>query len=105
MRFLASAMDDVTLHLLSGDGRSKNIGLAIDPFSDESRTYDKMILCKAVEERICRKIDLASRTDLSLQQATNALRLLLKIVQQNDLSIDISSAEKLLLSCSSSFQD
>ena len=99
MRFLASAMDDVTLHLLSGDGGSKNIRLAVDPLSGKSRVYDKMILCKAVEERICRKIDLASRTDLSLQQARDALRLLLKIVQQNDLSIDLSSAEKLLLFC------
>jgi hypothetical protein len=98
MRFLASAMDDVTLHFLSGDGGSKNNRLAVDPFSDESRMYDKMILCRAVEDRICRKIDLASRTDLSLQQATDALRLLLKIVRQNDLSIEISSAEKLLLS-------
>jgi len=57
-----------------------------------------MIICKAVEERICRKIDLASRDDLTLQQAVDALLLLLKIVRQNNLSVDISSAEKLLLS-------
>ena len=97
MKLLASALGDVTLHLLSGDARSKNIGLAVAPFSSKYRVYDKMIICKAVEDRICKKIDLATRADLSLQQAADALRLLLRIARQNDLSIEISSAEKLLL--------
>jgi hypothetical protein len=98
MKSLVSAMDNVTLRLRCENARAKNIRSAVDPFTSESGTYDKMILCKAVEERICRKIDLASRDDLTLEQAVDALRLLLKIVRQNGLSVDISSEEKLLLS-------
>ena len=75
-----------------------NIGLASAVAMKVMGGSDKMIICKAVEERICRKIDLASRDDLTLQQAVDALLLLLKIVRQNNLSVDISSAEKLLLS-------
>ena len=97
MKLLASALGDVTLHLLGGDARAKNIKLAVAPSSSKYCVYDKMIICKAVEDRICKKIDLATRTDLSLQQAADAIRLLLRIARQNNLSIEISSAEKLLL--------
>lgn len=99
MKFLDSALDDVTLHFLNADARSKNIRLSDHPFSSESCLYDKMIICKAVEDRLCKKIDLASRTDLSIRQAVDAIRLLLRIVRQNNLSLDISSAEELLLAC------
>ena len=97
MKFLVSAMDDVTLRLRHVNARAKNIRSAVDPVSSEPATYDKMILCKAVEDRICREIDLASRDDLTLPQAVDALRLLLKIARQNGLSVEISFAEKLLL--------
>ena len=99
MKFLVSAMDDLTLRLRHMNERAMNIRSVIDPGSSELATYDKMILCKAVEDRICRKIDLAFRGDLTLHQAVDALQLLLKIVQQNRLSVDFSSAEKLLLAC------
>jgi hypothetical protein len=91
-------MDDVTLRLVGRNACRRNLTLTDEPISHEPGGYDKMIICKAVEERICRKIDLASRDDLTLQQAVDALLLLLKIVRQNNLSVDISSAEKLLLS-------
>jgi hypothetical protein len=99
MKFLVSAMDDLTLRLREVNERAKNIRAAADPVSSEPTTYDKMILCKVIEDRICRKIDLASRDDLTLRQAVDALRLLLKIVRQNNLSIELSSAEKLLVAC------
>jgi hypothetical protein len=109
MNFLISGMDALTLKLYHGYRRSMNIrqirgvtnkaGQLKDPAPDESGSYDKIILCKAVEERICRKIDLASRTDLTLFQAADAVRLLLKIISKNNLSIEISPAEKLLLYC------
>ena len=98
MKSLVSAMDDVTLRLQLESARAKNIWPADDPLTSESGTYDKMIICKAVEERICKKIDLASRDDLTLQQAVDAVCLLLKIVRQNGLSVDFSTGEKLLLS-------
>jgi len=92
-------MGDVALRLRSANVREKNIRPAEDPVLSKLKPYDKMILCKAVEDRICSKIDLASRDDLTLHQAVEALRLLLRIVRQNDLSIEISSGEELLLAC------
>jgi hypothetical protein len=99
MKSLASAMDDVTLRLRCECVRERNIRSAVDPLKTESGMDDKMILCKAVEDRICKKIDLASRDDLTLQQAFDALQLLLRIVRENGLSVQLSFAEKLLLSC------
>jgi hypothetical protein len=109
MNFLISGMDRLMLKLYHGYRRSMNIrqiravteevGQLDDPAPGEPGWYDKIILCKAVEERICKKIDLASRTDLTLSQAADAVRLLLKIISQNNLSIEISPAEKLLLYC------
>jgi hypothetical protein len=100
MNFLISGMDGLMLKLYHGYRRSMNIrqiravtekvGQLNDPAPGESGRYDRIILCKAVEERICRKIDLASRTDLTLSQAADAVRLLLKIISQNNLSIEIS---------------
>ena len=109
MNFLISGMDCLKLRLYHGNRRSMNIrqilavtgkiGQLDDPARSDPGRYDKIILCKAVEERICKKIDLASRTDLTLLQAADAVRLLLKIISQNNLSIEISPAEKLLLYC------
>ena len=109
MNFLISGMDCLKLRLYHGKRRSMNIrqilavaekaGQLEDPAPGDPPWYDKIILCKAVEERICRKIDLASRTDLTLSQAADAVRLLLKIISRNNLSIEISPAEKLLLYC------
>jgi hypothetical protein len=109
MNFLISGMDGLMLKLYQGYCRSMNIrqiravtekvGQFDDPAPGEPGWYDKIILCKAVEERICKKIDLASRTDLTLLQAADAVRLLLKIISNNNLSIQISPAETLLLYC------
>jgi hypothetical protein len=109
MNFLISGMDCLKLRLYHGNRCSMNIrqiraatdkvGQIDDPAAGEPAWYDKIILCKAVEERICKKIDLASRTDLTLLQAADAVRLLLRIVSQNNLSLEISPAEKLLLYC------
>ena len=102
-------MDGLMLKLYHGYRRSMNLrqiravtekaGQLKDPAPGEPGWYDKIILCKAVEERICKKIDLASRTDLTLSQAADAIRLLLKIISRNNMSIEISPAEKLLLYC------
>jgi hypothetical protein len=109
MNFLISGMDRLMLKLYQGYRRSMNTrqiravtekaGQLDDPAPGDPPWYDKIILCKAVEERICKKIDLASRTDLTLLQAADAVRLLLKIISRNSLSIEISPAEKLLLYC------
>jgi hypothetical protein len=99
MKFPVSTIDDITRRLRHVSERATNVRSAVHLVSSKSAIYDKIILCKAVEDRICRKIDLASRDDLTLHQAVDALRLLLKIVQQNRLSVDFSSAEKLLLAC------
>ena len=77
---------------------TEKAGQLKDPAPGEPGWYDKISLC-AVEERICKKIDLAWRTDLTLSQAADAVRLLLKIISRNNLSIEISPAEKLLLYC------
>jgi hypothetical protein len=56
-----------------------------------------MTICKAVEDRICKRIDLASRTDLTDCQVMEALRLILKIVRRSDLPVDFSPEEIFLL--------
>jgi hypothetical protein len=109
MNFLISGMDCLMLKLYHRYRRSMKIrqiravtgkiGQLDEPPRSDPGRYDKIILCKAVEERICKKIDLASRTDLTLLQAADAVRLLLKIISQNNLSIETSPAEKLLLYC------
>ncbi len=91
-------MDDISLRLRCENVRAKHVRPVDHRPGRATGGYDKMILCKAVEERICRKIDLASREDLTPEQALDALCLLLKIVRQNGLSVDISSGERLLLS-------
>jgi hypothetical protein len=109
MNFLMSGMDGLMLKLYHEYRRSMNIrqiravtekaGQLKHPAPGEPGWYDKIILCKAVEERICKKIDLASRTDLTLSQAADAVQLLLKIISRNNLSMEISPAEKLVLYC------
>ena len=56
-----------------------------------------MSVCQAVEERICKRIDLSSRTDLTNRQALDALRLLRKIARENNLTVDFSPGEFSLL--------
>jgi hypothetical protein len=58
----------------------------VETLSHEEIESHQMTVCKAVKDRICKRIDLASRTDLTVQQAIDALRLLLKIVRRNDFA-------------------
>lgn len=71
--------------------------VADDTLSSRGNEPDKMIVCQAVEDRLCQQVDLASRADLTDQQAMDALRLLLKIVRRNDLPVEFSPAEISLL--------
>jgi hypothetical protein len=97
MKFLVSQIAGLKLQILENIVKTRDFALGIHPPSSQRNEPDKMIVCKAVEDRICRKIDLASRADLSDQQLADALRLLLKIVRRSDLPIDFSSAEIFLL--------
>ncbi len=56
-----------------------------------------MAVCQAVEDRICKQIELTTRLDLDDLQMMAALRLLLKIVQRNGLAVDFSPSEVFLL--------
>jgi hypothetical protein len=98
MKFLVSQMAGLKLRLLEKIVQTKEeASSGVLPLSNQRIEPDKMTVCKAVEDRICKRIDLASRTDLTDQQLTDALCLLLKIVRQSDLPIDFSSGEILLL--------
>jgi hypothetical protein len=97
MKLLVSQIAGLKLQLLEKIVQTRDPTLGVYPPSNQRIEPDKMTVCKAVEDRICKRIDLASRTDLTDQQLTDALRLLLKIVRRNDLPVDFSSAEILLL--------
>jgi hypothetical protein len=97
MKFLASQMAGLKVQLLDRIVHTMDPPPAADPLSRQRMKPDKMSICKAVEDRICKRIDLASRTDLSDQEVMGALRLLLKIVRQSDLPVDFSAAEIYLL--------
>ena len=97
MKFLVSQMAGLKVQLLDRIAQELNQPPAADPPSHQRMKPDKMFICKAVEDRICKRIDLASRTDLTDQEVMDALRLLLKIVRQSDLPVDFSSAEIYLL--------
>ena len=90
-------MPGLKLQLLDKIVHARNRTHHVETLSNEEIVSHQMTVCKAVEDRICKRIDLASRTDLTVQQAIDALRLLLKIVRRNDLSADFSSAEIFLL--------
>jgi hypothetical protein len=87
-------MDDLKLRLLDRIAQARNNRQPVETLSKESY---KMTVCKAVEDRICKRIDLASRADLTDRQAMDALRLLLKIVRRSGLPVDFSNAEISLL--------
>jgi hypothetical protein len=70
---------------------------ALDPLSSQRIKSDPMVVCKAVEDRICKQIDLTTRRDLDDLQVMAALRLLLKIVRRNGLAVDFSPSEVFLL--------
>ena len=85
------------LRLLESVVQPKEISNAGDTLVSQRMETDKMIVCEAVEDRICRRIDLASRTDLTDRQVMDALHLLLKIARKCDWPIDFSSSEIFLL--------
>jgi hypothetical protein len=93
MKFLVSQMAGLKLRLLDSIVQRH----VVDTFSNQRNEPDKMIICQAVEDRLCKRVDLACRTDLTDRQAMDALRLLLKIVRRNDLEVEFSSAEISLL--------
>jgi hypothetical protein len=97
MKLLASQIAGLKLQILAKIVQSRDLTFSVHPPSNQRIEADKMIVCQAVEDRICKRIDLASRTDLTDQQLADALRLLLKIVRRSDLPVDFSSAEILLL--------
>ena len=97
MKFLVSQMAVLKLRLLESVVQANDIPNAEDAFVSQRIETDKMIVCKAVEDRICRQIDLASRTDLTDRQVMDALRLLLKIARKSDWLIDFSPSEIFLL--------
>ena len=90
-------MPGLKLQILDKIVHARNRTHHVETLSNEEIVSHQMTVCKAVEDRICKRIDLASRTDLTVQQAIDALRLLLKIVRRNDLSADFSSGEIFLL--------
>jgi hypothetical protein len=97
MKFLDSGMDDLKLRLLDRIAQARNNRQPVETLSKERTESYKMTVCKAVEDRICKRIDLASRTDLTDRQAMDAVRLLLKIVRRSGLPVDFSNAEIFLL--------
>jgi hypothetical protein len=97
MNFLVSQLPGLKLRLLDKIVHASNGTQGVETLSQEEIQSHQMTVCKAVEDRICQRIDLASRTDLTVPQAIDALRLLLKIVRRNDLPADFSPAEIFLL--------
>jgi len=96
MRFLVSQMTDLKVRILDKIVRSEEV-LPLDTPSDATIEAHKMTVCQAVEDRICKRLDLASRTDLTDLQIIDSLRLLLKIVRRSDLVVHFSSGEIFLL--------
>jgi adenylate cyclase len=96
MKLLATQMPDLKLRLLNRIVQ-RNRKQVSGTLSQEKNESHKMTVCKAVEDRICERIDLATRTDLTARQAIDALRLLLKIARRNGLPVDFSPAELSLL--------
>jgi hypothetical protein len=97
MKFLVSRMPDLKLRLLDRMVQARMSTQFADPLSNERIESHQLTICKAVEDRICKRIDLASRTDLTDRQAMDALCLLLKIAKRSGLPINFSPAEFFLL--------
>jgi hypothetical protein len=96
MRFLTEGMADLKLRLLERIVQPGNTQ-ARSNLSSETTELNGTIICQAVEDRICKRIDLAIRTDLTVRQAKQALCLLIGIVRRSGLSIDFSPREIALL--------
>jgi hypothetical protein len=98
MKCLDSQMAGLKLRLLDQVVQASNLPPPnVEPLSHETIQNQKMIICRAVEDRICKRMDLASRTDLTERQTIDALRLLLKIARESDLRVNFSPAEFYLL--------
>lgn len=97
MKVLVSQMPRLKLRLLDRIVQARNNTHGVDVLSNQRLVPNKMTICKAVEDRICKRIDLASRTDLTDCQVMEALRLILKIVRRSDLPVDFSPEEIFLL--------
>ena len=96
MKFLTAGMADLKLRLLDRIVRPRNTPTPAN-LSSETTELNRTIICQAVEDRICKRIDLAIRTDLTVRQAKDALCLLIGIVRRSSLSIDFSPHEIALL--------
>jgi hypothetical protein len=92
MRFLSSGLADLKLQLLYRIAESRNRQAPVNASSKTTESY-KTIVCRAVEDRICKHFDLATRADLTDQQAIDALQLLIGIVRRSGLPIDFSPSE------------
>lgn len=90
-------MPDLKLRLLDRIVQARMSTQLADTLSKERIESHQMTICKAVEDRICQRIDLASRTDLTDRQAMDALCLLLKIVKRSGLPVNFSPGEFFLL--------
>ena len=90
-------MADLKLRVLERIAQSANVTESPRKLSSEAVALNKTIICQAVEDRICKRIDLAIRNDLTDGQAIDALRLLVRIVRTNGLSIALSAPEIALL--------
>jgi hypothetical protein len=97
MRILNSQMNELKLRLLDRIVEAKHETHSTGTLLRQRIEPTDMTVCKAVEDRICARMDLASRTDLSDQHVMGALRLLLKIARQNGLAVDFSAGEIFLL--------
>ena len=85
-------MADLKLQLLYRIAQSRKTQAPANASSQTTEFY-KTIICRSVEDRICKHIDLATRADLTDQQAIDALQLLIGIVRRSGLPIDFSPFE------------
>jgi hypothetical protein len=97
MKFLVSAMPELNRRLLEKVRQAKNSASAVDAPVQETPEAREMTVCQAVEDRICKRIDLASRDDLTEREVMAALCLILKIVRTTGWPFRFSVAEFLLL--------
>jgi len=97
MKFLVTGMTDLKLRLLDRIVQSRSSAEPDSNAPGESTELHKKIICQAVEDRICKRLDLATRTDLTDREATDALCLLLKIVRRSGLPAQFSTSEIALL--------
>ena len=97
MKFLVTGMADLKLRLLERIVQSRSSAQPDSNLPGETAELHKNIICQAVEDRICKRRDLATRADLTERQATDALCLLVKIVRRSGLPVHFSSPEIALL--------